>query len=194
MAVYQVEREKRNHRRLTANPTVIITKVNVMIEIPLTQNQMTIIDDIDSDLLDYRWSARQAHPDKPKGRYYAMRNSTASTGKRHVVLLHRVILTRKMGRELLQTEEVDHIDNNPLNNTRDNLRVAIGWQNKANSTVNRNNKLGVKGVSRSGNRFVARISIAHTQIYLGTFDSIEQAHEAYCNAAKHYFGEFARGQ
>jgi hypothetical protein len=39
---------------------------------------------------------------------------------------------------------------------------------------------------------MARIKADNKQISLGVFDKEEEAHAAYCKAAKEHFGEFAR--
>ncbi len=55
-------------------------------------------------------------------------------------LLHRLICERMLGRPLTRAEVVDHIDHNPLNNQRDNLRVCSQGQNILNQ-VKRYNSL-----------------------------------------------------
>ena len=71
--------------------------------------------------------------------------------------------------------QVDHIDNNKTNNNVKNLR----WINQSGNSRNRNiNGKYLKGVSKRGNRFQARIRI-DKNIHLGTFDTEEQAHQAY---------------
>jgi hypothetical protein len=67
-------------------------------------------------------------------------------------------------------------------------------ENKRNSKIQKNKKVGFKGVSfsRSGKKFQASICINNRIIYLGTFITAEEAHAAYCTAATRYFGEFAR--
>jgi hypothetical protein len=86
---------------------------------------------------------------------------------------------------------VDHEDHEKTNNRWANLRLATRWQNRANSRVNRNHKLGIKGVSKVGNRYKANIRVAGQLIYLGRYDTAEEASEAYQEAAEIAFGEFA---
>jgi len=87
---------------------------------------------------------------------------------------------------------VDHRDCDSLNNSWENLRLATSSQNKANSFGYQNNKLGIKGVSQRGKRYIARIRVDGKLLYLGRFSSVDEASAAYAAAAKRHFGEFAR--
>jgi hypothetical protein len=84
---------------------------------------------------------------------------------------------------------VDHIDRNPLNNAIANLRVCTCAENSRNTV--RKNALGFKGVRKSGRKFTAQITVSMQRIHLGSFDTAELAHQAYCRAADKYHGEFA---
>lgn len=88
---------------------------------------------------------------------------------------------------------IDHEDRNGYNNRLSNLRVATASQQNHNKKVYANNKLGVKGVklTKSG-RYEANIQVNHVQTYLGTFDTIEEASEAYSIAARKHYGQFAK--
>ena len=88
--------------------------------------------------------------------------------------------------------EIDHRDCDGLNNRLDNLRVCTSRQNKGNWRARRNTAVGLKGVSRSGSKYFAQIRAYGAVKYLGTFDTAEAAHAAYCQAAVEVFGEFAR--
>lgn len=88
---------------------------------------------------------------------------------------------------------VDHKDKNKLNNRWDNLRLATNSESTANRGLNKKNKLGVPGVSYvpSLGKYRARIGKDYKAIWLGTFDTIEEASSAYQKAREELFGEFA---
>lgn len=89
---------------------------------------------------------------------------------------------------------VDHINGNRMDDRIANLREATGSQNQANKGLQRNNKSGRKGVSFNQKRKVWAAFIAHKNktIWLGYFQSADEAHAAYCHAALRLRGEFAR--
>jgi HNH endonuclease len=63
--------------------------------------------------------------------------------------LHRLVAERMLGRRLTSDEEVDHINRDPSDNRRVNLRVVDRAANAKNRTVNRNSRSGVRGVWRT---------------------------------------------
>lgn len=90
---------------------------------------------------------------------------------------------------------IDHKDGNGLNNKWSNLREATHRENLANSGAFKTNKLGVRGVSLvpgRTDRYRANIRIDGKQTHLGHFDTLEEAQEAYRQAARKLYGEFAR--
>lgn len=91
------------------------------------------------------------------------------------------------------TDQIDHKDKNTSNDAWGNLRLATQAQNKANSGVYKNNKLGIKGVRihRNG-RYEARLRVDGELKYLGCYRALEEAKAVYDAAAQHAFGEFAR--
>ena len=87
---------------------------------------------------------------------------------------------------------IDHINRDPLDNRFVNLREATPSQNRANTPVAKWNKTGLKGASPWGKRFRAQIRDNGKTVYLGMFDTPEEAHDAYRAASDRLFGEFAR--
>ena len=95
-----------------------------MLTIKLTQNQTTLIDVIDSDLSNIKWFAHKKIR-KCGDVFYVQRFNN----ERNIEHLHRIILSRVLNRELSKNEFVDHIDGNPLNNKRCNLRLVNNTEN-----------------------------------------------------------------
>ncbi len=88
---------------------------------------------------------------------------------------------------------IDHINCVRDDNRICNLRLASIAQNNANKAANKNNTHGFKGVTRVNKRWQAQIKNGYRNVYLGTFDTPEDAHAAYLTKARELFGEFARG-
>lgn len=164
------------------------------IEIPLTQGQVAIVSDEDADLAGLKWCAIFCPGYSNGGAYKASRNVPLANGKRTSEQMHRVILSRMLGRPLLRSEEVDHIHGNTLDNRRSELRLATRSQNGMNKGKTRANASGFKGVSwdTRTHKWRARISINRKCTTLGYFDTPEEAHEAYKKAAPEYHGEWMR--
>lgn len=87
----------------------------------------------------------------------------------------------------------DHINRNPLDNRKGNLRIATAKENARNSSVAKNNTSGVSGVTwnKRDNMWQARIGIDWKSKSLGYFNNKDDAIKARLKAEKEYFGEFA---
>lgn len=169
--------DTKNTQISNESPTVLL---------PLTKGFYAIIDNIDADLASLKWCASGK-----KERPYAVRMDKDT---QKMVYLHRIILSRILSRTLRPNETADHIDNNSLNNCRNNIRLASHAENCRNSKRPTHNSSGYKGVSwqSSTSKWRAYIKVNQRVIHLGCFNSLEDAYAAYCEAAQHYFGEFAR--
>jgi len=102
--------------------------------------------------------------------------------------LHRLLLDAPPGLQ------VDHIDGDPTNNRRSNLRLCTHAENGKNQRRPSTNSSGFKGVSwhKRDKRWYARIMINRKNKHLGCFDTPEDAKAAYDVAAERLFGEFRR--
>ena len=120
------------------------------------------------------------------------------SGYRHIIVdgeeykAHRLAWLHVTGK--WARKRIDHADGDLNNNRFSNLREATHSQNLANSRLRRDNKVGLKGVcqERTTGRWMANINKDGRRHYLGLFDSPEEAHAAYCDAAARLHGEFAR--
>ena len=74
---------------------------------------------------------------------------------------------------------IDHIDINKLNNTIENLRILTASQNSRNIKKNPNSSSKYRGVYKSRKKWRARIKIYGKMIGLGSYDTEEEASEAY---------------
>lgn len=85
-------------------------------------------------------------------------------------------------------QDIDHADTNKRNNAISNLRFLTIKQHVENRGWNTNNKSGYRGVHlcKMTNRWVAQIKHNYKLIWLGRFDTPQEAHKAYCLAATKY--------
>lgn len=95
-------------------------------------------------------------------------------------LLHRLLL------DLPEGVETDHVNRNPADNRRSNLRVATRSQNLANRRPPARTR-NYTGVCPNYNRWQARVG----DIYVGVFATEEEAAKARDRAAQQIYGEFA---
>jgi hypothetical protein len=154
------------------------------VEIPLTKGYTAMVDAVDADLAEHKWYAMTSSTTP-----YAYRKQYPS---RKCIGLHQVILERMLSRNLQQNEYPDHINGNGLDNSRGNIRLATKSKNAMNAKTSRRNKIGLKGVAPAKKKWGAFIKVKNKTIHLGTYDTPEEAHEAYKRAAIEHFGEFAR--
>jgi len=163
------------------------------IEIPLTQGQVTIVDDIDADLAEIKWYARFLPKYANGGKFVASRGIYIE-GTTRAVYMHRVILSRMLGRELLRNEYVDHIHGNTLDNRRSEIRLSTPSQNNMNKHKQSNNTSGYKGVylCKRSNKWRVSIWANGKRKAFGHFDNAADAYIAYCKEAANLHGEFAQ--
>lgn len=102
---------------------------------------------------------------------------------------------RKMHRYLLDLPKgepiVDHINGNPLDNRRNNLRLCTSLENGRNLRAKKSQS-GATGVRETPEgRWHARIMVDRKEISLGNYLTKEEAIEARRTAERKYYGEYA---
>ena len=121
-----------------------------------------------------------------------VRRSVWKDGKNTGEAMHRRIMSAPKGMD------VDHIDQNRLNNQKANLRLATRSQNMANLRLKKKSTAHskYKGVSLMQNAklkrpWIAYIKIDYKNIYIGYFDTEEDAAYAYDQFAIQLFDDYS---
>lgn len=146
-----------------------------MAQIKLTQNKVALVDDEDFEILNqHKWCF-------VKNRYAASRINYKLT------YMHRLIMSAPKGME------VDHINNNSLDNRRENLRIVTSHQNHFNTKIFATNRSGYRGVSwdKRIRRWIVTFSVNNKTVHAGTYADKDAAAKAYNEAIVRRRGEFA---
>lgn len=144
--------------------------------------EIVMIDDEDFEkAAAYNWSLT-----KHTNRFYAHRCIWRNGRNDEKVYMHRMIMGFPDGKQ------VEHIDNNGLNNQKHNLRIATNAQNQKNKPKYKNNTSGYKGVFVRGGLFKVQIRSDGKLIQGGYFKTAIEAAKRYNNLAIEYHGEFAQ--
>lgn len=145
---------------------------------------------IDADDLDmvrqYLWRAYSRETKGDRTYFYVMtRDPNPPHGS---VYMHRLIMGVSD-----RAIHIDHINHNPLDNRRENLRVVNHQQNIFNRRPNRNSTSPFKGVAwwSAQSRWVATIRLDGRRKHLGYFRDEIDAARVYDEAARELFGEHA---
>jgi len=91
-------------------------------------------------------------------------------------------------------DQIDHRDNNPLNNAISNLRPASNAKNCANRGARSDSKSGVRGVCwhKRSQMWIAKVTKDGVEHHVGYFASLDEARAARNEAATRLHGEFVR--
>lgn len=149
--------------------------------VPLSRGMFAIVDTEDYEAVSrYRWFAHQS---RPGGAFYAITHRLID-GKKRYIAMHRFVMNAPEG------VRVDHIHGMTLDNRKSQLRFATPQENNRNRAIGGKFK-GVNPVS-GGSRWRAEIVVDTKPLYLGAYDTAEDAALAYDAKARELFGVFAR--
>jgi hypothetical protein len=149
--------------------------------IKISSYDVLIDDDMADEILQYKWSVQS----RRHGIYFAAK-ITGPNGRKRIVFLHRLIMGEPKGKI------VDHKFGNHFDNRRENLRICGNTENSRNAKKPKTNTSGFKGVTKRGNKWEANIKFDGRLIYLGRYETAEEAAMIYNKKARELFGEFYR--
>ncbi len=147
--------------------------------IPLTQGQVTVVDEETYDLFgSLKWFCCNG---------YAARVTRISDDSRRTVLLHRLVALAR------PEEHIHHLDGNPLNNLPDNLQKLSRSDHMRRHNLARSPRVKYRGIAwrKRIQQWEASIQMNGQTIYLGYYPTPEEAALVYDHAARYFWGEDA---
>ena len=118
-----------------------------------------------------------------RGNYISSKNAEGSSPRN--ISLHRFLLGN-----VPKNMEVDHINRNPMDNRRINLRIVTRKENNRNKGIPKNNKTGFLNVyfRKAKNKYEAQFTFNKKHYIVGTFDTPESANDAVLKKRKEIGG------
>ena len=151
-----------------------------MKQIKLTQGKFVIVDKEDYEWLSkYKWCYRRGKIFKNGIEYGNAVTGIWNKNRKNNdnVTMHRFIMKCPKGKQ------IDHINHNPLDNRRINLRIVDG-------TLNNMNRRGVKGYYWDEVNKQWKVELFHykKRIWLGRYNTELEARQAYEKGVAQYYG------
>ena len=171
----------------------------LVIESPTHGTHTVLFDEEDRELIEshkwhiWRGTKNKAYyaiadiPDPNRDDWYIRPDDGTRRRRRTTIRMHRLVTNCPKGLQ------IDHINQNGLDNRKENLRICTNQQNQYNRKPSSKNISGLKGVSwiKRDKKWCAKLTIDGVVTHLGSFKTKEEAARAYDANAYHYHGEFA---
>jgi hypothetical protein len=158
---------------------------------PLTVERLRELLHYDPETGDFTWRQDRVAGAKAGDRAGWLANSGYITLRveRKQYLAHRLAWLYVTGE--WPPQQVDHVNQNKVDNRWANLRAASHGQNVINRSYRRPKHNLPRGVRPAyGGRFEAWIGSKVNRRFLGSFDTADEAHAAYLQEARRVYGEF----
>jgi hypothetical protein len=145
------------------------------------------------EIVGYSIVSEQDFEDLNKRKWYINGNGyVASTFNKKTWSMHRYIFIELQKQYLTSKNIIDHIDNNPLNNSRENLRIVTPKENSRNKQKRKNTSSKYIGVyyNKKSKRWESRFRI-NDKVLLASYDNEDFAGYQYNLWCKEYKIEHA---
>jgi hypothetical protein len=151
----------------------------------LTAERLREVLDYNPDTGVFVWKLRTG----PRGRVGKSAGTHNTCGHIQIRIDGRLYLAHRLAwlyvNNVWPANQIDHINGIRDNNQLENLRDVSGSVNMQNQRIARlDNKCGLLGVNKKGNRWEAKISVVGKNHYLGLFATPKEAHAAYIEAKR----------
>lgn len=131
---------------------------------------------------------------KKNGRILQLSVHMNMEGVKRNLGLHRLILHME-GVDIPEGKMVDHINGDPTDNRRSNMRIVSNMQNCWNRRFQKSSNRSLPpGVRKEWNRYWAVLYHENKRRLLGSFATPDEAHKCYLAEAKKVRGEFFKEQ
>lgn len=114
-----------------------------------------------------------------------------STDNRRTIFMHRIVM--EVNEEDWKKCQVDHINHNPFDNRKNNLRITKPSENGVNKRRQKSNTSGIPGVHWDNltNKWVARINPStNKRLVIGKFEDFTEAVKCRIESEIKYYGKF----
>lgn len=147
----------------------------------------TIVDDEDYEILKlHKWYPIV----NVKSNTIYVQTMLGKRPNRSFITLHRFIM--QLHGHDINKQDIDHEDHNGMNNQKYNLRICSHSKNMQNAKKQKRITSSIyKGVCIHRTSFAANIRLNKKQIYIGLYETEEDAAKAYDKKALELFGEYA---
>ena len=101
------------------------------------------------------------------------------------IYYHTIVWILTTGEDIPKGVQIDHINGNKIDNRFENLRLVTARENQQNQKVHRKGKLVGTHFDKHAGKYTAQIWIDKKRVFLGCYDTEEEAHNIYVSACKH---------
>lgn len=129
------------------------------------------------EIIEYTKVSKEHYHHLSQFKWYLSNNYVKSTINGKNWRLHRYIIIELLGNDITSKQPIDHINNNPLDNTIENLRISTFSENVRNRKKKENTLSIYIGVSKNKKRWISTLCFNTLFLYASYENEIHAAHQ-----------------